>query len=93
MWQVLVFVQVCIWTGQSNLKVRSPSHARKFQKVGSTLGLWAAGQQGLSWVETAHWGWVFRKVRAREDRTWAWGMARVKYRGWSQGFCGLEATW
>lgn len=40
-----VFVQVCIWTGPFNLRVRFPSHARKFQKVGSTLGHWAAGPE------------------------------------------------
>lgn len=28
-----------------NLRVRFPSHARRFQKVGSTLGHWAAGPE------------------------------------------------
>lgn len=42
-----VFVQVCVWTGWSNLKVRSPSHGGRFQRVRNTLGLWAAeSEQG-----------------------------------------------
>ena len=59
-----VLEQLCVWTGRSNLKVRSCLHNRSFQGIGNTaLG---SGRAGWRQHELHECGLSFRALRLRE---------------------------